>query len=264
MPDSAPHQVLLPAPPPKLKTAPEVYALSQGGRCQGPLECHYCAAPCDATYRHGEFIPPLMGRPTGPGHRARPGNQHICVGCWLWRRGRVTAPFLSGGLKDGVAPKSQDWLITSNIAKAISPDCKAKLLAALLSPPLKFALVLSEKVKRDNSLQCCPANDHDVIRADTELRFTIDDVTFTYTVYDLEQAAKGTVQGRGAGARELIRLLGPVPSGLISHVARTPDPNDEGPRGKGRPPVPPPDPRVGEQQRPVVVSGGGKQGRRAA
>lgn len=242
-------------PESSLRQASQVYALSQGRKCEGGDQCHYCGSPCGKLHTHNEPIAPALGRPVGPGTRARPGSPFVCDGCWLWRGGKITAPFLSGGYKDGAKRGGFDWLFTPGNAWAIGPFCNLKLYSTLTKPPLKFALMLSSSKCGGTSLQCCPANDNRAVAADTPLKFSLDDVAFTYTIYDLEQAAAGNGKGYDPGTRALLDYLGPIPREMVQ-VAVTPVREQQ--QGAGRPKPPPPDPRIDEQSR--VVKGSRRSG----
>lgn len=231
-------------------SASAIYAINQGHECTGDEECHFCATPCTQYYKHGEYVPPLRGRPVGtPGiPRARPSSPYVCAGCWLWKRPRVSAHYLSGFLKDGITPKSRDWLITPTECRAIGPDCGPSLWKRLFKPPLQFFLCLSTREgSTDNRLQSCKANCNERIKADTTFFYTLHNVVMTYTIYELEQAGKVGTQGREGGVRELINLLGKIPDELLENVI-TEIPKEERPLGR-TPAVP--DPRVKEPTRPV-------------
>lgn len=198
-------------------TASMIYAMSQGGKCDGDQECHYCGGPCTRLLTHGEPVQVHTGRPAG-GVRLRPGNPYVCVGCWMWGFKRVSAPHLSGGVKDGVAPKKRSWLVSAE-AKDLTPACGPKLYERLLSPPPLFFLALLEgDSPPDNLIQCAVANVCTDPKADTPFWLTVNNARHRYTVYELEQAALHGPEGREPGVRALLRLFGPVPKELVTHV----------------------------------------------
>lgn len=214
--------------------ASEIYALSQGIQCTGPEGCHYCGGPCGRALTHGEVIQPLLGRPLGKEYRARPGCPYICIGCWLWNRKRGSAPYLSGGVKDGSPVKSHSWYVTDSGAWAINPKmCSPKLYPRLLSPPSLFFMALLEGDNPpDNLVSLAIANEHSEIKSDTSLYFTVNNVKHYYTVYELEQACLTGQQGREPGVRALLRILGPIPREYVKHPEQPQQPDK---RERGRP-----------------------------
>jgi len=242
---------------PGKRTAAEIYALSQGNQCEGGERCHYCDTQCRRTLTHDEVIELYTGRPRGGPLRKNPSVPYICVGCWLWRRKRVSAPYMEGGVEDGICPKKRAWFVWPSMAWAIRKESAAKLYARLLNPPPIFFLTLLEGDNPpDNFIQCCSANHHTAehpIRSDTPLKFTINNVVHTYTVYELEQAAVGGTQGREPGVQALIRVLGNVPKELVRHVVQEQKEDEETKRERGRPPKEdqPADLRVQEAKRTI-------------
>lgn len=230
------------------RTASEVYALSQGAECVGPEQCHYCAGPCARSFTHGEPIGLFTGMPVG-GVRKRPSCPYVCIGCWLWRRKRRGVAYMGGGNKENTTPCRHSWYVTPNGAWAISDQSAPTLYARLLSPPPLFFLAFIEgDPSPDNLIQLGHANDNGRLNADTELTFTINNVPYRYTVYELEQAALTGPQGREPGVQALLRILGQVPSDLIKHVVVAETPEEK--REKGRP-VKTPDNRPNDLKRPI-------------
>lgn len=214
----------------------ELFAASQGSRCEGDRECHYCSAPCDAYWVHDE--PPQIPFVRTTRTAKRPGSPWMCVGCWLWRRTRVTVPFLSGGLADVQSIRKHSWIVTAEAASAVAlkPDFPA-LLKVLLSPPRRFFLSLTDGTA-DNLLQLCVLNDFaGDVRADQEVQFTFNNVLYSYTPYDLRAALEAKTAGRSPGVAALLKKLGPQSAGdardLLAPVTSPPEP----PKNKrGRPP----------------------------
>lgn len=230
-------------------TAAGIYALSQGARCQGTEECHYCGSACGRVLLHGEAIQIHLGRPAG-GVRLRPGNPYVCVGCWHWKRKKLTASFLSGGYKDGATPAAYSWFCTTSMAWALTHECGPKLYECLLKPPETFFLaVLDGDKPPDNLIQTAIANHQSEPKADQLYRYTINNVIHAYTVYELEQAALHGVEGREPGVQALLRMYGKIPAGLVAHVAT--DPPEDEKRDRGRP-IKPEAGRPHDTRRPLV------------
>lgn len=216
-------------------TASQIYALSQGSKCEGDRPCHYCGGPCGRDIPHGEAIRLFTGRPVG-GVRRNPSSPYMCVGCWLWRKKKVSVPWLSGGVKDGGTPARFDWVVGPAGAWGISPACRSALYRRLLSPEGPFFLMLWEgDGPPDHVIQCCPGNDGPYENT-TEIGFALNNHALTYSVHELEQAARLGPQGRDPGVRALLRVLGDVPAELTAHLKPPERPEDTDPKGRGRPP----------------------------
>ena len=190
--------------------ASELYAKSQLCKNSGPEMCHWCGSPCSRNYRHNEPPPSPF---TKKNHLVRcPANLHICVGCFLWRRQRITINHTDGSYRDGQCPMNHSWWIAENEALAVcnsivNPHNK-EVYDRLLRPPLQFSLSLVNP-KTINHLQCQVVNDMVEIKADTKLSFTLDNQPLSYTVYELEQALRHGLDGKEPGVQALIRFLGP-------------------------------------------------------
>lgn len=188
-------------------SAPALYALSQGERCEGPTECHWCGAPTEKLITHDEPPPtPFLRRTTTA---KKPGNQFICRGCFLWKRARLTVPFTDGTLKDSQTPSQWSWFITNS--EAISPKIgRMEIYHRLLKPPARFALLLVDDPKTNNLIHLAEVNDYtdkDLLN-DSPLRFTLNNIRLEYTIYDLEHALKNGPTGTSPGVAALIRLFG--------------------------------------------------------
>lgn len=206
-------------------TASELYAISQSTKCGGDDECYWCGSPCTKAMPHWE-TPAVAGTNTPRKFAARPGNQYMCVGCWMWRRRRVTAQFVGGGFKDGQAINLHSWWITTAGAYAIRQGDETALYDRLLAPPGRFCLALLEGGCR-NEIQLMTTNDLKSVTVETPLAFTINNVRQTYTVYELEEGLTYGTEGKMPGVRELIRILGAY---TLPEVRRQPE-------GRGRPPA---------------------------
>lgn len=206
-------------------TAPALYALANGRNCDGPDNCHWCGAPCPRVLAHDDQRHPMTaGRHP---YAKFPGNQYQCIGCWLFGKQKITTFWLGGGYKDSQTPSKHSWWITAEGCWAVRlPEDTTALYKVLLRPPLRFALSLLEgQNPPPNRLQMALANCHTEIKASTPLTFTVNEVPFCYSVYELEEAltSPGDLAGRLPGVRELIRILGPYKE------------MEEPDRGKGRP-----------------------------
>ena len=128
---------------------------------------------------------------------------------------------------DGRCPMLHSWLMTDDGAWAIGDGSWPALYAFLLKPQLRFSLSLVD-AREANHLQCAIVNDLCVIEAGTELLFTINNVKFKYTVYELDQAIRYGEEGKSSGVQELFKIHRPSMKIL----------EPEGPvkRGRGRPP----------------------------
>lgn len=204
--------------------APSLYAKAHGETCTGPWECHWCGAPCPDRLIHDE--PRTIIGVRTPRLAVRPSHPYVCRGCWLFRNGSVTVPFLGGDWKDRQAPTRHSWLMTERGAWALQKTCAEKLYAVLLKPPLKFALSLTTSA--NNHLQLCPVNDRVTIDADTPLAFLLDTVVFQFSVYELDSAIRYGANGKAPGVQALVGMFGTVP--LPPDPSLRPDKN-----GRGRP-----------------------------
>ena len=193
-----------------LLCASNLYARSQGRENSGTSNCHWCASLCERTWAHDDEQRLPFQRPKV--FARCPSNPYICAGCWLWRRLRVPANFLEGGFADSQCALNHSWWITDHGAWAISrwPSSKKALYDLLLHPPLRFCLALLDGENLfQNQLQQTLCNDMDEMRGDTLLRFTINNVPHTYTVYELEQSILyHDPEGKEPGISALVRLLG--------------------------------------------------------
>lgn len=197
-------------PPAIISTAPGLYALTEGQHCEGPDNCHWCGDKCSRSLRHDG--PPVIPHVRTDSTARCPANQYVCIGCWLFRRRRVTVHFLRDPklFRDGQCPMSLSWLITPGKAVVIEPFDFPSLWPILLSPPSTFTLALLNKEKI-NLLQKASVNTFNPVRADSELKFSLDNVPLDYTVNELTSLLRepGDINGRSPGCRTLFELLGP-------------------------------------------------------
>lgn len=207
----------------ELQTASDLFCLSQGAinwstkaiedarkkQSNAIDRCHWCGSPCERTHFHDD--PPIMPFSKQPKSKAKcPSNAYICHGCYLWGRKRVTVNFLDGSFKDVQCAMNHSWIITKNDAKAINDESRLKLYPFLLKPDNSFVLCLLEKgTKEQNQLFLSILNDIAEIKGDTVLKFTLNNIPHTYTIYDLESALRNAEVGQSPGVRALINFCGP-------------------------------------------------------
>mgnify|MGYP000446835940 FL=1 len=206
-------------------TASDLYAISQGYKNEGSEKCHWCGSCCTRQWKHDDPgpVPFQRGKPYRPS--AFPASPWICKGCWAWKRKRITVKFLNGTFKDGQCPEDHSWWIEEGGAYGIQPSMYTHLRDKLLSPPLRFLLLLKIETPH-NFLQLSQINDLQQIKAETTLSFSVDNVVHQYSVYELERVAKAEdANGMMPGTRALASLL----KGLL------PETNEEEKRGRGRP-----------------------------
>lgn len=231
-----------------MSIATEIFAEATDSKLSGPSECHYCGAPCGRDTPHLEPLRFGELRPRPAPLARRPGGQFMCAACRTWHRPRGTVLFLDGGLKDGQRLCDHSVLVTPQAVWGVRKSSARALYAALLNPPCRFALALTDG--RPNLFWAAPGNDVAVIRADTPLAFASDNVHFTYTVYELGQAHRDS-NGLGPGVAELVRLFGPVPEELVPVEER----DSAVPARKAGRPRMNADARVGQQAALVTASG---------
>jgi len=197
-------------------TASTMYSISQGARAEGPDRCHYCGEPCQRWWLHTD--PPLVyGKKRDPLTRC-PGNHYICTGCFFFRKPRLTVCYLTGGYKDVQCPMNHSWWITDKDAWGLRKEDYGELYNLLLKPPCRWALLLRTgdpgvvvAGSVPTLIHAGRANENAVVESQTELYFTLNNVTFSYTIYELEQGIRYGEEGRMAGVRELMQFLGPCP-----------------------------------------------------
>lgn len=233
-------------------TASSIYAMAYGVHKTGPDRCYYCGASCPREVAHGEPSPHLLrwaGR--RPVTALCPGNAYCCGGCQAWRRPRASFAVLGGGVKDNTQAKRHAWYATPSAAWVVGEKSSRALYERLLTPPCRFFLALLEggDAAPDNLLQLAEGNDNPIVKADTPLHFTVNNIRHTYTVYELQQAVRGDA-GREPGVRALVRLLGPVPTDM----PEVREPETPPPTPPGKPKLN--DHRVGADRRLVRKSGG--------
>ncbi len=197
-----------------LLTGSDLFALASDTRNAGEEMCHYCGSACGRLLTHDD--PPPVPFVRTKSVAKYPRNPFICNGCWVWKRKRVTVTFLgSGKYQDNQTAADHSWWLTPAEAKAIHPASHPALYPLLLSPPPQFAMALRTDPTIPTYLQCVEANDNEEVLADTPLRYTVNNVVHTFTVYELEHALRHGLNGKAAGVRELVKLLGDPPADLL-------------------------------------------------
>lgn len=238
--------------------APQLYAEANGAKCQGERRCYWCGSPCTSLLRHNES-PVQIGVKVSVAVKVR-SSPYVCVGCWLFQAASTTARFMtSGQYMDRQQPSKHSWWITEKDARVIrtfvsgevrsggtagqgrkgNTDHQA-LWESLLSPPPRFALALVTP-GNPNLLQLTPVNSHDFTTGEqnwkvgSPLSFTVDNVPYSFTHYDLREALKyGVTEGKEPGVRKLIEFLGPPPAHLTSGL-RAELERENAPAERGRP-----------------------------
>ncbi len=212
----------------------ELYARSQGAKCEGSEHCHWCYGPCSQKWTHDD----IPFRPFSKSTQLPrfPQGHWVCVGCWLWRRGSLTVNFLGKGYKDKQQNKNHSWLITEGDAWGLSDQSGELLFDKLLRPTGPFSLSITTEAGRvPNLIHLMAVNDMHGSTAETNFNFTIDFALLNYTVYELEEALKHGPDGKSPGVHELWRLFHKEPIKLST--PEEPIPVLTEPRGVGRPAV---------------------------
>ncbi len=197
-------------------TASDVWAMSQGTKNEGDLECHWCLAPCSRQFLHDDLpqVPFQRSKSTAK----RPSSPYQCLGCWLWHRKRVTVSFLTRNgnnhypYKDRQCALDHAWWITPTAALAVREEDKGTLWNLLLDPPKTFVLMLrTSEWEGETLLQLASVNDLHEAKADTQIQFTINNIPHYYTVYCLEETQSNPGSAHEPGMQALIRILGSPP-----------------------------------------------------
>ena len=207
--------------------AVELFARSQSAKTEGPELCHWCGSSCNKMwvhddlgmkiYRPGPAINDVVGIPDLKRTTAkRPGDQFICIGCWLYRRKRITITFLSGRQVDRKEACNYSWWITEEGAWGLEQADAEEIYLRLLNPPHRFVLSLLDHYGDQNLLHLACGNDHIEIKADTPLTYTLNNKAMKYTVYELEEAMKHGTDGKSPGVRALLEFFGPSYRSLVT------------------------------------------------
>lgn len=131
----------------------------------------------------------------------------------------MTLPFLAEGFKDGQTTAHHSWWLTEAGVWGLRDGDHLPFYAKLLEPPRRFVLALKTADCPRTEIHLAVANDHEAIKANTPLSFTLNNKVQQYTVYDLETAIKQN-NHVSPGVQTLIRFLGKPPTPV--------KPNDKG------------------------------------
>lgn len=189
---------------PHILSAADLFSIAHSTKNEGEERCHWCGSCCSRRWIHDDE--PLVLFVKTRSTAKCPANNWICVGCWLYRRTRITVQSWGGRQIDRQDPKNHSWMILESDARVILGSDYPALYSTLLSPPLKFSL--SFITTGHNLLQLAVANDLQEIKANTPLKFTYNNVVSEYTVYELEQALMHGTDGKAPGVRLLVELMG--------------------------------------------------------
>jgi len=188
-------------------TPSELFAEIHFDKCTGDQECYWCGSPCERKYPHDQPPPVPFVRPSN--RAKRPANSYICVGCRRYRMPLITAWNLREELKDKQCYMNHSWLMTSDQIRTIEERDHEKVYKFLLNPPRLFCLALLDKGQRiHNNIYLSVLNSNPEIRADTELYFTLNNTTHSYTLYELEKSLKDSELPKSPGIAALTRYLG--------------------------------------------------------
>ena len=204
---------------PQPLTAPQLYALSQEKPCTGTDRCHWCGAPCGRLNRHDEPAAPIDRRLKYRSTAKVPSSAWVCNGCWLFRRQSTTVFYLDRKtFMDRQAPQRHSWLIDERGAVALRKEDATEVYRYLLHPPARktWSLSLVTSGTANNLHQGATNYTISGYTAASPLGFTLNNIPHTYSVQELELAARtGQVNGKEPGVRALFDHFGPPASGLV-------------------------------------------------
>lgn len=193
-------------------TVSQFYALSQGSKCEGVHRCHWCGAPCNRRWLHDEPKPVMFQR-TPKTTALFPDSPWICVGCWLFRRQRITTYFLDEKTYlDRQCPATHSWWITPTEALSVRWQDGEILFKKLLNPPRQFSLMILVGDKATCLLHQGLANDFPTpVQFGTQLKFTINGIPHTVSPMELQTGLKSKEARNEPGVRALLDIYGVVP-----------------------------------------------------
>lgn len=213
----------------KVPNAAAFLARLNGETCEGPEECHWCTSPCDRKNPHDDPYPIPFVKTLSSAKR--PGNSYVCKGCMIYRRPKVTINYLNGGFKDGRCLLHQSWWMDESGIYVLGKDDYQALYQKLLNPPHQFVLsLIEEQFKVKNNIEDSVVNFNQPVAANTKLWYTLNNVRFSFEVYELGEAVKYGVEGKMAGVRELVRYLGPMEYETEERKRGRPPKKDDSPR----------------------------------
>lgn len=199
-------------------TASMWFATSYAGVCSGPLPCHYCGAPCSRLWNHDDLDPvPFIKSRNYAKHL---GSPYMCHGCMLFKKTRLTVQFMvSGQYKDSQSPARHSWLITPTASYALRPEDKGALYRKLLMPPNQFTLALYGSGGKGNEVHRMEVNCvSGKVEVGTELKFTLNNQSLSYSPYELEQCLRNGPGGVESGVIALVGYLGPYTLPVLPEV----------------------------------------------
>ncbi len=187
-------------------TASEIFARIHNLKQEGSFECYWCGAKCTDEHIH-DGHKATIGNRRPITTALRPGSPYMCNSCWWFRSTGKWVVDLNGKVIDYQAYRDHSWFLTLSKGEVIQlPDNKPELLKILLKPPHEFILSFNtEEVKPE--LHLMEVNEFDEIKANDELKFTVDNKPLTYTVYELEESLKHGPEGKAPGVRWLWEAL---------------------------------------------------------
>lgn len=125
-------------------TAPGLFALAHGARCEGPHRCLFCGGPCGEQHPSGDYLRDSF---TGRDSLPCPGSLWVCAGCVLCFREAADIPLCDGTTRHvkKCAMRAWSWVITGERVAAASKAHLDYLRGVCLNPPdPPFAIALSD------------------------------------------------------------------------------------------------------------------------
>jgi hypothetical protein len=196
----------------QILSAPELFAKALGKTCEGAFKCHWCFSPCTDRDLHDD-PPPVPFVKSKSGAR-NPAGIYVCLGCWTFRRKRMTVRSIGGQMKDGQCPMKHSWLVREE-ARVVAGGEEAELYRFLLAPTTPFCLMLG--TDSDSFVHLAHVNAGEAGDR-TMFKFTLNNITHQYSPYELYETLHSGPSGREPGAQALARTLGPY-EGLVERPA---------------------------------------------
>lgn len=113
-----------------MRSFPELFAVANGAKCDGPFPCVYCGAPASQEY---ELSKSFTTRDT----LARPGSKHACAGCLLCLEESGTAVYHTGERYEFRVSfrRMCSWVVTREKTVAATKGHIEYLRGVCLDPP---------------------------------------------------------------------------------------------------------------------------------
>lgn len=185
--------------------ASTLFAQLNSKKQKGYERCHWCGGACDRSWQHDDSPPIPFVKNKNGAHC--PSEPWICVGCMMWRKPRTTIRYHDGTQRDSQCPMNFSWFLTAHDAFALRPNELTKIYPVLLAPPRVFTLSLITNTP--NRIHCMVVNEFAEVTQGSRLTFTLDNMPFEWSPYELEHALRNGAEGKEPGVRTLIGLLGP-------------------------------------------------------